>query len=366
MTDIVERRFQAVANAHDDSSWADVRRRARRSPRRRVALLAATVAAVSVAAPASGLHEPIIDFFAGERATERVLPNFTYMDVGAPPGMATGVIPGETRRVVTVRLSDGPHELWVAPTRAGGFCTLWTKMSGGCDRLGTVPLSLTFGGEPLVVTGHADADYVHSVEARYADGTTEPVDLVWVGAPINAGFFAYEPDRGRVPNELVGLGANGDVVTVHPIGRRTFDGLIADALVDEKVELAAAETRDGTARLWAAPTRYEGRCAWVEHLGRRLPAGRCVPKGYGREGVGLRAVELGGVGFLLGTAGPRFAPLELRLADGTRQAVETIDHIIFFRLPDSVALGDSVTVVPAGAGEEPRRHATLTVESADG
>jgi hypothetical protein len=366
MTDIVERRFQAVAKLHDDSSWDEVRRRARRGPPRRVALLAAAAAAVAVAAPASGLHEPIIDFFAGERATDRVLPNFAYMDVGAPPGMATGVIAGETRRVVTVRLSDGAHELWVAPTHAGGFCELWTGMSGGCDRLGTVPLSVTYGGAPFVVTGHADADYVHSVEARYADGTTEPVDLDWVGAPINAGFFAYEPDRGRVPDELVGLGANGDIVTAHPIGRRTFDGLIADALLDEKVELAAAETRHGTARLWGAPTRYEGRCAWVEHLGRRLPAGPCVPKGYGREGVGLRAVEIGGVGFLLGTAGPRFAPLELRFADGTKRAVETIEGIVFFRLPDSVRLGDAVTVVPAGAGEDPRRHATLTVEAADG
>ena len=211
--------------------------------------IAVALAVAAVAAPASGLHEPIIDFFAGERATERVLPTFAQMDVGAPPGMATGVVAGETRRVTTVRLSDGVHELWVAPTRAGGFCTLWTKMSGGCDRLGTVPLSVTYGGRPFVATGHADADYVHSVEARYADGTSERLDLAWVGAPIDAGFMEYVPEAGHIPVELVGIGADGDVVTRHPLGRVSAEALLADAEVDDKTELAAM-------RQWARDNGY--------------------------------------------------------------------------------------------------------------
>jgi hypothetical protein len=365
MSDVLERRFQAIANSRDDSDWRQVRRRARRRPSARLAVaLAAALTVVAVAAPASGLHEPILDFFAGERATERVLPTFASMDAGAPPGMATGVAAGETRRVTTVRLSDGVHELWVAPTRAGGFCTLWTKMTGGCDRLGTVPLSVSYGGQPFVATGHADADYVHSVEARYADGTAEPVDVAWVGAPINAGFFAYEPDAGRVPTELVGIDEGGDVITQHPLGRAVAQSLLADAVVDDREELAAVETDDGAARLWVAPTRYDGRCAWVEHNGKRFPAARCAPKGYDWEGVGVRAVEIGGTGFLLGTAGPRYAPLELRLADGTRLEVATIEDVVFFRLPDSVRAGDALTVVPAGMGNNPHAHAPLTVESA--
>lgn len=365
MTDLLESRFHAVARSDDDSDWGEVRRRAGRRPSARIALaIAAALSVVAVAAPASGLHEPLIDFFAGERATERVLPTFASMDVGAPPGMATGVVAGETRRVTTVRLSDGAHELWVAPTRAGGFCTLWTKMGGGCDRLGTVPLSVAYGGEPFVATGHADADYVHSVEARYPDGTTEPVDVAWVGGPINAGFFAYEPAPGRVPTALVGVDESGDVVTHHPLGRAATQSLLADAVLDDQEELAAVETRAGTARLWAAPTRYEGRCAWVEHNGRRFPAARCAPRGYDWEGVGLRAVEIGGTGFLLGTAGPRYAPLELRLADGTRLEVATIEDVVFFRLPDGVGRGDEVTVVPAGKGDDPHAHGKLVVEAA--
>jgi hypothetical protein len=363
MTDVVEGRFQAAANLHDDSNWDEVRRRARRGPGPRATVLAAAVAAVAVVAPASGLHKPIIDFFAGERATGRVLPVFTRMDVGAPPGMATGVIPGETRRVMTVRLSDGLHELWVAPTRAGGFCTLWTKMSGGCDRLGTVPLSLTFGGEPFVVTGHADADYVHSVEARFPDGSSEPVALAWVGAPINAGFFAYEPGTGRVPDALVGLDVDGGVVTTHPIGRRSRDGLLADAVFEEKTELASIETAGATARLWSAPTRYEGRCAWVEYAGKRYPAAGCGPKGYSwREGIGLGLVDLGGHYLLLGTAGPRFTPLELRLSGNRRMTIEPVEDVVFTKLPDDVKTGDTVTIVPADGGEDPRHHLVIRVE----
>jgi hypothetical protein len=364
MTDVLERRFDAVANEHDDSSWDEVRGRARRVPTRRVALLAAAAAvAVAVVTPAAGLHEPIVDFFSGERATDRVLANFTYLDQGAPPGMATGVVPGETRRVMTLSLSDGAHDLWVAPTRAGGFCTMWTKMGGGCDRLGTVPLSVSYGGEPFVASGHADADYVHAVEARYADGTAEPVDVTWVGAPIGAGFFAYEPERGRVPEVLVGLDRDGGVVTTHPIGRSGRQDLLSDAELDDRTELLSVDTPGGPARLWTAPTRYEGRCAWVEYAGRRYPAASCGPKGYSwKEGVGLGLVDLGGNYFLLGTAGPRFAPLELRVSDDRRVQVEPIDDIVFAKLPAYVKTGDTVTIVPADAGEDPRRHLVLPVQ----
>jgi hypothetical protein len=363
MTDIVERRFQAVADKHDDSNWDEVRRRARRGPTRRVALLAATaVVAVAVAAPASGLHEPIIDFFTGDPAPERVRRDFETFDSGAPRGMAPGVIPGESRQIVTARLSDGPHTLWVAPTEAGGFCTYWSGMTAGCDRLGTVPLSLTYGGQPFAVTGHADADYVHSVEARYADGRAEPVDVTWVGPPIDAGFFAYEPG-GAAPDSLVGLDSEGGVVTTHPVGRGGRETALADAVLGQKAELRSVEAGDATARLWTAPTRYEGRCAWVEYQGKRYSAARCGPKGYSwTEGVGLGLVELGGDYFLLGTAGPRFAPLELRLADGRRVDVEPIDDVVFAKLPTDVTTGDSVTIVPAGAADDPKRHLVLPVQ----
>ena len=364
MTDFLERRFQAVADLHDDSDWHAVRRRAHRRAIARVAVpIAAALAVVALAAPASGLHEPIIEFVTGDAAPERVRTDFERFDSGAPPGMAPGVIPGESRRIMSTRLSGGAHTLWVAPTKAGGFCTYWSKMTAGCDRLGTVPLAVTYGGEPFVITGHADADYVDSVEVRFADGPVEHADMTWVGAPIDAGFFAYEPPDGRVPRELVGLDAHGNVVTTHPIGRTGTDGLLSDALLDEKAELLSIETTGGVARLWSAPTRYEGRCAWVEFLDKRFPVARCGPKGYAwKEGVGLRALTLAGESFLLGTAGPRFAPLEVRLAGDRRVTVEPVDDVVFARLPDDVNAGDTVTVVPNDAGEDPRRHGVLTVE----
>jgi hypothetical protein len=363
----LERRFHAVANAHDDSDWTEIRRRASRRRMARVALpIAAALTVVAVAAPASGLHEPIIEFVNGEPAPERVRNDFQTFDSGAPPGMAPGVIPGESRRIMTARLSDGAHTLWVAPTKAGGFCTYWSGMTGGCDRLGTVPLSVTYGGVPFVITGHASADYVDSVEVRFGDGSVERPDVTWVGRPIDAGFFAYEASDGRVPENVVGLDADGSVVTTHPVAPGHREGLLSDALLDEKTELRSIEAGGGTARLLSAPTRYEGRCAWVEYLGERFPAARCGAKGYAwKEGVGLGTVSLGGETFLLGTAGPRFAPLEVRLAGDRRIAVEPIEDVVFAKIPD-VKAGDTVTVVPADGGEDQRRHLVLTVEPAGG
>jgi hypothetical protein len=182
VTDALEPRFKALSSRHDDSDWSAVRRRAGRARLARMALPLAPVAAVvAVAVPASGLHEPIIDFVTGEPAPERVRRDFALFDSGAPPGMAPGAIPGETRRIMSVRLSNGQHTLWVAPTEAGGYCEYWSGMTAGCDRLGTVPLGATFGGNPFVITGHADADYVDSVELRFGDETVEQAHLTWAG-----------------------------------------------------------------------------------------------------------------------------------------------------------------------------------------
>jgi len=87
-----------------------------------LALLAATALLV---APALGLGIPGIDFFQAEKAPPEVVKQFADLAVGAPAGMDPQAIPGETRKVAVVTLSDGPHTLWVAPTKAGGLCEAW-------------------------------------------------------------------------------------------------------------------------------------------------------------------------------------------------------------------------------------------------
>ena len=131
--------------------WSDVERRVnarsgrRRAPRLRLVLAAlALVVAFVLVAPALGIDLPVLDFWTAEKAPPRVVEDFRSLTEGAPAGMDPEALSGEARKVTTAMLSDGPHTLWVAPARAGGFCLLWTNASGGCDRLGTVPLSVTW------------------------------------------------------------------------------------------------------------------------------------------------------------------------------------------------------------------------------
>ena len=99
MTDdtLLAERLSLLVDAPGTPDWLDVRRRARRRPGRRAVLIAAAALALLIAAPALGLHHTIVDFFAAEPAPERVQLTFARLDLGAPKGMATGVIAGQTR-----------------------------------------------------------------------------------------------------------------------------------------------------------------------------------------------------------------------------------------------------------------------------
>jgi hypothetical protein len=119
MTELLDRRFQAMANLHDDSDWAEVRRSATRRRLRPLAFVTAAFLAVLAAAPALGLHRQVLDFFDSDPASSDVRAHMAGMDVGAPKGMAPGVMAAETRRI---RLPDG-SVIAVAPTMAVGFCT---------------------------------------------------------------------------------------------------------------------------------------------------------------------------------------------------------------------------------------------------
>ena len=208
--------------------------------------------------------------------------------------MDPGVIAGETRRVTTMRLFGEENVLWVAPTEAGGFCVVWSKFGGGCDRLGTVPLSVTWAsiagsrdGGPTIthIDVHADADYVHAVRVMYADGDTVRLPLVWVSRPINAGFTLYEvPAEHRAPgHEIVAvdaLDARGDLVTRSYDDPAQSGDVDADAIVERARVVQRSRNEGGEAVLWQAPTRYDGTCTWVEYQDRRKEVG-CLPRGYG-------------------------------------------------------------------------------------
>jgi hypothetical protein len=215
-----------------EPDWTDVRRRARsrrRSRRARLgAVAAAALLAVLAATPALGLRGHIVQFFAsGEPAPAKVETSFAQMDVAAPPGMAPGVIAGETREVARWPLSTGKTSvLWVAPTRSGGFCMEWSDAGGGCDRdrQGDFAPGLAIPGEiappgetqkpPVLVTGETLLHDAASVEVQFADGDEARVPVTWVSPPIDAGFFLYELpashfEVGHLPTVLVLQDAKG-------------------------------------------------------------------------------------------------------------------------------------------------------------
>ena len=214
---VLAARLNELEAATGSPDWADVRRRAgRHTTRKRIVRLssagAVALAAVVAATPALGLRGQIVQFFGGgEPAPAPVVKDFGEIDVGAPPGMATGVIAGETRDVMEVPLSTGKTAVvWVAPTRGGGFC-VFTSTSGrhstgggGCDRDRSLPFSpgLSIPGPvspegeilapPVVFDGDTLIHGATKVEIRFEDGESATTPVVWVSSPIDAGFFVYE------------------------------------------------------------------------------------------------------------------------------------------------------------------------------
>jgi hypothetical protein len=170
-----------------------------------------------------------VPFFDGERAPDRVEKAFATLDVGAPPHMAPGIVPGQARRVAGFPLrAGGQTTLWVAPTREGGFCHFFSGALGGCrskaENSADSPYVIGFGMTaprgrvPFVIGGDVPAaSSVETLEVRFADGHSESVPLTWVSAPIHAGFYLYEVpvahwDPGHRPVALVGLDGAGNEV----------------------------------------------------------------------------------------------------------------------------------------------------------
>jgi hypothetical protein len=201
MTDPLRERFQMLAETCDDSDWQEVRGKAKPRVARPLTLLAVVLLGVIVAAPALGLHRRVVDFFEAEPAPPDARRQFAEMDVGAPRGMAPGVVAGKARRI---RLPDG-SVLSVAPTKAGGFCSDHgcirspRELAAIAERIGDrpgdrdayrIPVGIS---APVAGVGFLEGNVLDSrgetIVVEYGDGTREDVPFVWVGPPINAGFW---------------------------------------------------------------------------------------------------------------------------------------------------------------------------------
>ena len=104
-----------------------------------VAALVVVTAAALLATPAFGLRDRIVNLFAAEqpertRPPELIQRLFENMS-DARPNESTGVVAGKARIAIRLAIPGFGHKtLWVAPTRAGGFCS-----NVGCNRTRSKP-----------------------------------------------------------------------------------------------------------------------------------------------------------------------------------------------------------------------------------
>ena len=109
--------------------------------------------------------------------------------------MDPGVFPNQTRRV-SFDTGHRKRELFVTPTRRGGFCYMLEGYGGGCQRNGgtadrTPPLTLTSSlrwkpGEPVRVQqvgGTLLDSRVARVTIEFNDGDEQDLRCVWISAP---------------------------------------------------------------------------------------------------------------------------------------------------------------------------------------
>jgi hypothetical protein len=323
--------------------------------------------AVVLATPAFGVQGRLANLFGnGGPAPAHVVKEFAGMDVGAPAGMAPGVIAGETREVMAVPLSTGNSAvLWVAPTQSGGFCELVSASGrragggGGCDRdrLGRfapgemIPGPISADGTilkaPVLIYGHALDPRASEVEIHSEDGTVATTKVVWVSAPINAGFFIYEVPKenwqaGHRPSKLVLTDASGHQIAeeksyidnmVGAMSRadpRT--GTPALALAAQRRQLIAITTEKGTREvLWLAPRRGGGQCNWLTSDGHPGRSSGCPPP----TTPSLRPNEVaagllgGGAPILFeGQVGAAVAKVELHFQDGEVDRLQPVNGFV--------------------------------------
>jgi hypothetical protein len=185
-------RLAALASA----AYGEPRRRGRGRTLPIVAAAALVLAAVLFATPAWGLVRGILPFWSQPKAPAAVRVVFSSLNrVGAPRGMSPEAVSGDTRAVGQFTLGGSTRTLWVAPAKNGGFCALWIPRGGGGCVTAHQPIStgaLLSRGVPAWITGDALAAAVSNVMIRFSDGRNVRPRIVWVSAPIDAGFFAYD------------------------------------------------------------------------------------------------------------------------------------------------------------------------------
>jgi hypothetical protein len=360
-------------------NWGDVVHRSRRALRRRRALNAVAVLAVVAAGVASAyaLGHPVVDFGKAQRGSLRQVNVFGSMEVGAPRGMAPGVLPHQTRRITTLRIDGKLNTLYVAPTKRGGFCSLWSGLGGGCraNRHDKSSSRLDAGGTVgpgglLVLQGSFFQARGDRLTISFRDGAIADVPFVWVTAPIDAGFYAY-----RVPNahrrgatRAVSLSLydqDGKLLAREPIiGPRAFPGgpthrikgfpplMTQGGDWSKRRKLFDVHADDGARiGLWVYP-RGNKTC-YVFNQGNG-----CDGPGPGLHAAGVLSLGFSGGGShvtLCCEVGRNIVRVEARFQDGDRVSMYPREGYLVWPIPSShFALGHRIVAL---AGFDAQGHA---------
>jgi hypothetical protein len=352
--------------AHAD--WGDVVRRARRGHRRTWIIATVGIAAIAGAASAFALTRPTIDFFSAPKSPRTVVDDFGRQDVEAPPGMASGVLPHQTRRITSVSYRGKEFVLYVAPTKSGGFSKLWAVPKvgggGGCNRTaGALDHRVDLGsGERagvLYLTGEFGETTAARVVVTHPDGSSNEVPFVWVGAPIDAGFFLYPlsgAHRDESSERVAVLDASGHVLArstmplrsvgpkgtshhVAGVGYVHVPGLAIYAKRQLLFDLRSA-TGERTL-LWSAPARGGGRCWWTNR-GSGCDDGKShFAPGFAKQHPHLaQLAQVMNLGFNGGNpvvlcceVGPKVSRVQFRFQDGDRIDYTPRDGYLVVTIP---------------------------------
>jgi hypothetical protein len=213
--------------------WRDVLSRSGADrPRPRMAAqltLVATVicvAAIAVA-PALGLGLGAVDFWSAPHAPQTAKSAFVGRDLVPDPGRR-GLNLAQIRRLAVEVFKGETERLFVAPRAGGGFCYEWSLEPGEpgiwADELGgcaahSHPLFLSYDDTRVSIV--ATRRLVDRVIVTLSNGRTVEPNLHWVSAPVNAGFFLYQPP------------GNSHVIQVDAIGR---DGVVESDPIDQHMD----------------------------------------------------------------------------------------------------------------------------------
>lgn len=364
----------------------------RRDTRRGLLIALAVLFGVVVTGTALALAVRVIDF--GESAPADAPTQIAFGDLAkaAPEALDPRAIASEARTVRTITLAGAERSLSIAPTSQGGFCFRWSGLIMTCDAAGTSPLGVSLvsprsgsTGVQLVL-GYVDSDYATGVELQLAGGATTEPDVTWVSAPINAGFFAVTlPPDGGVVGNVVAVDAHGRVIASRPLNPGSHTGgrptPPADAVLEDRDEIAAVQTKEGRATIASAPTRYGGSCDWLEFKDRFLAFTPCLPAGQAPPPFAFRFVPTTSTVLLVGRVSDGVHSIEIGYADGGRDDAPVKDGRVLFDVPSShikpgheatrltgySSSGVPVASIPvAGLGGDRQPCLAPTIRSSDG